>query len=276
MPGPVRSIIRFGALGGAASLAVAWASVLHFRNFAYSLDMYGGGFAEQNRSAATPQPEHIWPFDMPGPSNPPSYRYIVHTRATTVDVALSYYWGCKTGYGRGAAVITSGWPLRAMRWDMRQIDEPEMVLNDPTGAAKPRPEGFLAMSIWRSGLPLPELRDPALLGPYAPMQWVRLPLRPVLLGLFADSALFGACGWLLVGGPRKLRAAIRRREARCARCGYPVRGLTTCPECGVAADQPTDAPGSAGHRRHLNLHCRHPNRMAKDDAIANGVRLNPD
>ncbi len=59
--------------------------------------------------------------------------------------------------------------------------------------------------------------------------------------------------WLAVGGlgavalgsvlfPRTVRAFIRDRRGRCARCGYELAELGACPECGVERDEAGTLP----------------------------------
>lgn len=65
-----------------------------------------------------------------------------------------------------------------------------------------------------------------------------LPLRPIWPGFAINTAFYATC-YLLVILPlgAALRAAARQRRRRrgiCIhrRCGYPIAGLHTCPECG--------------------------------------------
>lgn len=69
-----------------------------------------------------------------------------------------------------------------------------------------------------------------------------LPIGVVWSGLALDALAFGGAGlglrWVWVRG----RAWLRRRRRRCPRCGYDVRGLGGCPECGPET-APHGAPG---------------------------------
>ena len=61
-----------------------------------------------------------------------------------------------------------------------------------------------------------------------------LPLRPIWLGLTANSCLYGLVWLTLSAGIVRLRES-RRRAGRCICCGYPRIGLqedSRCPECG--------------------------------------------
>jgi hypothetical protein len=60
--------------------------------------------------------------------------------------------------------------------------------------------------------------------------------RTIPLGFALDSLIWGACLAGIVGGPRLLIRARRRRRGACAGCGYDLRGLAdgaACPECGA-------------------------------------------
>ena len=64
---------------------------------------------------------------------------------------------------------------------------------------------------------------------------VRLPLRPLWLGMAANSIFYGAIIAAVVSTPGLIRSAIRARRTRagvCPCCRYP-RGLAVvCSECG--------------------------------------------
>ena len=69
-----------------------------------------------------------------------------------------------------------------------------------------------------------------------------LPVRPILLGFAADTAIYTVMLALLVLGPSPLRRAWRKHRGRCPRCGYDLRHDFThgCSECGFG--RPTDEP----------------------------------
>lgn len=61
-----------------------------------------------------------------------------------------------------------------------------------------------------------------------------LPVRPWWPGMAADIALFGG-GWMAVlAGPGAATRWLRRRRGGCVACGYDVKGVAVCPECGAA------------------------------------------
>jgi hypothetical protein len=58
--------------------------------------------------------------------------------------------------------------------------------------------------------------------------------RPFALNL----AAWTAAAWCVLSLPAVWRGShrsIRRRAGRCVRCGYDIRGVTICPECGATA-----------------------------------------
>lgn len=64
------------------------------------------------------------------------------------------------------------------------------------------------------------------------------PTRLLITFAAINSVLYGVA-WLLVfavliGVPRTIRRALRRRAGRCVKCGYDLRAGTSpvCPECG--------------------------------------------
>ena len=61
---------------------------------------------------------------------------------------------------------------------------------------------------------------------------VDLSLRPLVLGLAANSAIYGGAAWTLVWGLRRLIARRRTTHGTCSSCGYPQGVATVCTECG--------------------------------------------
>lgn len=115
-------------------------------------------------------------------------------------------------------------------------DEPPEYISsvNVVQAGWPRPclEGALAGSIdflQTSGTSRLCLRYDLDLGDYGT---ARIPLRP-MPGLLANSVIFGAPIWFAMFGIGAAWRALRRRRWRCTRCGYDVRNLERCPECGT-------------------------------------------
>lgn len=122
-------------------------------------------------------------------------------------------------------VTESGWPARSMR-----AVEPIQMTAIPTTVAAANDlirESLNDYSVWLVGLesPLPAGNNdlPA-----------RIPLRPLLRGTLLNTLVYGLLVWLLVSIPSALLYLKRRRTGRCAKCGYDLGLLSTCPECGSA------------------------------------------
>ena len=64
-----------------------------------------------------------------------------------------------------------------------------------------------------------------------------LPLRLLWPGFAINTVFYAAILWLLTLGPFTVRRIIHRRQGRCIKCGYDLRGAEhkACPECGAAA-----------------------------------------
>lgn len=61
-----------------------------------------------------------------------------------------------------------------------------------------------------------------------------LPVRVWWPGMGADVALFGGVWMAVLAGPGVASRWLRRRRGGCVACGYDVRGVAVCPECGLA------------------------------------------
>lgn len=116
-------------------------------------------------------------------------------------------------------VVQIGWPLPCLQSE-------ELIDIDRTAPSTP----FIAFEESRSGpvLTLPGAPVPAARSQPAPP----VPVRPLPLGMVLNTLLFMAAISLLISAPRAVRALTRTRAGCCVSCGYDVRGLTRCPECG--------------------------------------------
>ena len=59
------------------------------------------------------------------------------------------------------------------------------------------------------------------------------PVWPLWDAVAVNTLVFSAPLWLWWVGVGRWRTASRRRRGLCLRCGYSVRGLDKCPECGA-------------------------------------------
>jgi hypothetical protein len=73
--------------------------------------------------------------------------------------------------------------------------------------------------------------------PSSPLPFV--PLRPLWLPLGINMTLYLAVAAVIVLAPGAIRTLVRLRKGRCLSCGYDVRELVVCPECGGACEGST-------------------------------------
>jgi hypothetical protein len=108
-------------------------------------------------------------------------------------------------------VVTAGWPLTCLTGERHTIG----VSTRQHGLAEP-PRAMRELNVKPRRV---------------------LPLRPLWLGLAADTALYAAAVWMAVPGPLLLRRTLRRRRGQCSACGYNLHHVDhrACPECGAAA-----------------------------------------
>jgi hypothetical protein len=207
---------------------VSWSCALggaELPSASFDLAALGGWEARGNSERAPWDWRPSWGRVVPEHWPRPEYHYEFANFGLSVEATLTYYAGCKSGWGQGIGVLAAGWPMRAMKW--------ELVQDDPTPAvaAGAWPRGFVAESIWRGGMALP---DSALA--YYQGGWVRIPVQPVPAG-FAANTFFGAgVLWVLLHGPRRVRGIVRRRRGLCPVCAYPAGVSPVCTECGAAVE----------------------------------------
>jgi hypothetical protein len=61
---------------------------------------------------------------------------------------------------------------------------------------------------------------------------LRVPMKPVWSGIALNSGLYSAVLVLVTFGPGIVRRRRRRRRGLCVACGYELKGMQKCPECG--------------------------------------------
>ena len=110
------------------------------------------------------------------------------------------------GVARSVRVTRAGWPLRCL------IGERRFDGDTPTFVAALGPESFPMLQA--------ATRRP-------------LPMRPRVVALLVNAAVFGLASWLLAMVPAMVRGRWREARGRCPSCGYDRRGLgVRCSECG--------------------------------------------
>ena len=163
-------------------------------------------------------------------------------------------WEATTRRGPGRfSIVYQKLPPRGSQWQMiRTQGQPDAIpfTDEPAWAAAARranPElvatsGYglpwacvMSFSKWPASGAVESVgvfTTPLVLGP---LGGVRLPVRPIWVGLAADAAVFGSGWWLLLAGSGGLRRARRRRRGQCVGCGYDLAGNASgaCPECGA-------------------------------------------
>lgn len=71
-----------------------------------------------------------------------------------------------------------------------------------------------------------------------------VPLKPEVLPLLGNIVFWGGLSYLFMYFPFDARRIIRRSRGMCTQCGYPVRGLPNCPECGPEPQASASGPHS--------------------------------
>lgn len=82
-----------------------------------------------------------------------------------------------------------------------------------------------------------------------------LPTRVLPLGIAIDVAFWACVAWVGGWGVRAIRARSRQSRENCQRCGYDIRELPVCPECGTLAPRARSAlspveGGATSTKRH--------------------------
>lgn len=116
------------------------------------------------------------------------------------------------------AVDFRGWPFRALWCEYRnQMDANYRVVAIPHGA--------ITLDGW-------SVKKGGWVKPYPGT----IPLRPLWLGLAADTAIFALAWWLPFAAVGFFRRGRRLARGQCVRCGYDLKATAPdapCPECGA-------------------------------------------
>lgn len=122
--------------------------------------------------------------------------------------------------------IEFGWPMKSLGWQKLTF-RPQYDEGSQSRVAEVL-NAFEGRGAWRRGMEFGEL------GPQG-QERRRLPLEPIWPGIAVDVGVWSAAWWGLLFGPGRARQWSRARRGACAVCGYDLRGLARCPECGAAA-----------------------------------------
>ncbi len=68
------------------------------------------------------------------------------------------------------------------------------------------------------------------------------PIRPLWPGFLINTLFYAAVLYTLLVTKRSLTYSRRYLKHRCPTCGYDLKGLTTCPECGKLPVAPLSGP----------------------------------
>lgn len=116
------------------------------------------------------------------------------------------------------AELRAGWPFLSFS------AAPALFLTDQQSSWQ---DGLLVTKPWVRNLP-PNSMALALGSPPTTI----VPLKPEILPLLGNIAFWGGVSYLLMYFPLDARRILRRGRSKCTQCGYPVRDLANCPECG--------------------------------------------
>ena len=200
---PAARVLLFAAIGAAATVLVAWVCTL----------------APIGPGARRPIDDLAWPCDVPAKWPPAALMCTEYSGPGHT----STFWQWSSG-GRGNEIIRwrAGLPFSACKVDTLAEYGP------PPGATPTIPGPVAYYYLNHDGFRLIRW------GVYRQGDLV-LPFRPLWPGFALDSAFYGGLTFLVWTGPGFLRRRARRRRGRCIACGYDLRGLAACPECGDAA-----------------------------------------
>jgi hypothetical protein len=197
-------VLVFAAIGAAATVLVAWGSVLY------------GPLVRDERLARVDR----WPIAVPAhwPATP-NERYVISAAGAryTFDVAWQ-----------------PGQPEPTYTLEMRSYGSPAGALvlarlhtRGPAGRSDP-------VIVGRRPLETPLSLVPDWPSWLDQRDW--FPTDPLWPGFLVDTAFWGGAAfcvwWSGRGGAGFVRRGVRRRRGRCVGCGYELKGLAVCPECG--------------------------------------------
>jgi hypothetical protein len=221
----VRIVVLFLLLGAAINVAVAWGCALWSPWPAMSrMDQAGRLPSDLFANVDVAR----WP-ELEGVSYRAAFSQSRSSRwgvtMHQLDVGIYYFGRLGLEDRLRLSACQAGWPLRALQ-----------TVTPAAGWKPDTPARTLVPAGWESGVHVPESLRARDWSPHSEHGTPHpLPLRPLWPGFAINAVLYGSAMWLLLSPVRgRLRRWRRVRRGLCLECGYPVRGLGKCPECGVA------------------------------------------
>lgn len=159
------------------------------------------------------------------------------------------YWGAGArDVHQSINVVQAGWPFPSLQSE-ELVEYEGRAEDDAAGGRWPGPDMTLPLkrrgAIWNVTMPgAPPPRNEFESLPLAP-------IRPLPLGTFVNVLFYSVIVAPAVWMPAAIRMYRRRRWALCLECGYDVKELAICPECGGRQAGPAatdDEPSPAAHR----------------------------
>jgi hypothetical protein len=210
----MRRITRIAALlvaGAVLNVLVAWAAVLRPSD-------------PSKWKLQEVKPTRGWFGEAPPAWPQPQREYSGRTYGVTMGTRSAQLQEQSSVQIFTMGALDSGWPLRCLRVRERvhvSVIATGMTLkSNPVGTTLPEPW-------WQRGI---RVRDVT----YGLRS--RLPTRPLAFPFLINTISFAIAVGMLVAGTGAVRRVVRRRRGKCVACGYDVRGLPVCPECGKPAD----------------------------------------
>jgi hypothetical protein len=199
--------IAFLLLGLAASVVVAWAAVY---------------FARYEHPRGIELALREWEPVRDWPDNQDSIAQERHIGLTVVRAVWQ-----RTSPDDGSWVSWeytcqyAGFPFRCLRSEFRPVVE------NPKDPLNPLPNSQAVVDV---GIKLHYRRGDTAFATAINERF--LPLRPIPLGLLANTLLYALAVFSVHRLFIKARGAARRRRGRCASCGFPQGTSDVCSECG--------------------------------------------
>jgi hypothetical protein len=207
-------ILLFALIGAAATVITAWGCIFRLAQTddPHRLATTLMPFVTTSGDAL---PARRWPFevpkDWPARGQPDWY-------AAAPGVSIEQ-WSLRTTVLHEAAWVKAGWPSRAL------------------GASRGRRVSLTPFEelYFERGLLNPSSSDPFRRSDFEWLMRPRFALHILWPGFLVDTAFWGGAAFLVWSVPGFVRRGVRRRRGRCVRCGYELKGLAVCPECGGGA-----------------------------------------